>query len=226
MQVHKKFTFQGGRGDQKSAAKGRESNKNGGEGEKGARGGGARIGRKDGDARRRRDAKRRALAEKPNDKEIPRVFSVEGHIDGEDFVPVRFGLKYSATGKAMLYVVVDQNKIPVRNIEKNKKTEVLTTADPHKVGTSAARSAAYSISQIVPFVNSKDLLRYLLYCSKRNLKMVLWSASTLFLMANAVWGFRPCIWMVLTTKKGCQNPADEYNPQPYVRNESRSTFYG
>lgn len=84
-----------------------------------------------------------------------------GYIDGDEFVPVRFGLKHSVSGKATLYVVVDQNKIPVRNIEKTKKTEVLTTADPHKVGTSAARSAAYSISQIVPFVNSKDLLRYL-----------------------------------------------------------------
>ena len=72
-----------------------------------------------------RDAKRRALAEKPNDKEIPHVFSVEGHIDGEDFVPVRFGLKYSATGKATLYVVVDQNIVRISELDEIKKARVI-----------------------------------------------------------------------------------------------------
>ena len=82
-----------------------------------------------------------------------------GYVDGDSFVPVRFGLKYSVSGKATLYVVVDQNKIPVSSLREIKKTEVLKTpaanADPE-----ASHSVAYSIAQIIEFVNSGDLLRY------------------------------------------------------------------
>lgn len=34
-----------------------------------------------------------------------------GYIDGDNFVPVRFGLKYPKKGKTVLYVVVSQEKI-------------------------------------------------------------------------------------------------------------------
>ncbi len=44
-----------------------------------------------------------------------------GYIDGEDFVPVRFRLKHSRTGNTVLYVVIDQNKIPVSNLAEIKK---------------------------------------------------------------------------------------------------------
>ena len=83
-----------------------------------------------------------------------------GYVDGGYFVPVRFGLKHSKSGKATLYVVVDQNKIPLGEI---KKTEVVKTTAPlrEKAATSASRSVTYKISQIIPFVNSGDLLRYL-----------------------------------------------------------------
>ncbi|MBR2987314.1 MAG: hypothetical protein IKC63_04785 [Clostridia bacterium] len=84
-----------------------------------------------------------------------------GFVDGDSLVPVRFGLKHSVTGKATLYVVVDQNAISRKEIEENKKTEVLTTTAPLKADSSAARSVIYSISQIIPFVNSKDVLRYI-----------------------------------------------------------------
>ena len=85
---------------------------------------------------------------------------VGGFVDGQNFVPVRFGLKHSITGRATLYVVVDQDAIPITEIEKTKKTEVLTTAGMQGASPTAARSVAYSISEIVPLVNSKDLLRY------------------------------------------------------------------
>lgn len=85
-----------------------------------------------------------------------------GYIDGVAFVPVRYGLKYSKNEKTTLYVVVDQNKIPKSLMEQNKKTEVVkTTGSQNKAKPSASRSVTYSISQIVPFVNSKDLLRYI-----------------------------------------------------------------
>ena len=43
------------------------------------------------------------------------------YIDGEDIVPVRFGLKYSVRGSTTLYVVVDQNKIPLSWLERIKR---------------------------------------------------------------------------------------------------------
>lgn len=83
-----------------------------------------------------------------------------GYIDGNNFVPVRFGLKHSRTGNVVLYVVVDQNKIPLSSLIEMKKTEVVKTpaanADPE-----VSRSVTYSIAQIIEFVNSRDLLRYI-----------------------------------------------------------------
>ena len=74
------------------------------------------------------------------------------YIDGNDFVPVRFGLKHSRTGNVVLYVVVDQNKIPLSSLTEIKKTEVVKTpaanADPE-----VSRSVTYSIAQIIEFVN-------------------------------------------------------------------------
>ena len=76
-----------------------------------------------------------------------------GYIDGEYFVPVRFGLKHIMGGETVLYVVVDQQKI---------KAEVLKTTPQQNVGSTASRSTfVYRISQVVSLVNSKDLLRYL-----------------------------------------------------------------
>ena len=83
-----------------------------------------------------------------------------GYIDGEDFVPVRFGLKHSVSGNTTLYVVVDQNKIKANLLKEKTKTEVLKATDPHEVDSSASRSVTYDIPQILKFVNSKDLLRY------------------------------------------------------------------
>ena len=86
-----------------------------------------------------------------------------GFVDGVYFVPVRFGLKHSKNGQATLYVVVDQNKIPLKALEQIKKTEVVKTPAPlrKETATSASRSVKYTISQIIPFVKSKDLLRYI-----------------------------------------------------------------
>lgn len=84
------------------------------------------------------------------------------YIDGDSLVPVRFGLKHSRTGTTTLYVVVDQNKVALEKLGETKKDRGLQDASPTKAESSnLRRSVTYSISQIVPFVNSKDLLRYL-----------------------------------------------------------------
>ena len=76
-----------------------------------------------------------------------------GYIDGEYFVPVRFGLKRIKGGEVVLYVVVDQQKI---------KAEVLKTTTQQNDGSAVSRSAfTYNVPQVISLVNSKDLLRYL-----------------------------------------------------------------
>ena len=39
---------------------------------------------------------------------------IGGYVEGEYFVPVRFGLKHSVTGKVTLYLIVDQQKIDIK----------------------------------------------------------------------------------------------------------------
>ena len=83
---------------------------------------------------------------------------VGGYMDGEFFVPVRFGLKHRRSGEVILYVIVDQQKIP----KNNTKAEVVKTTDAQTVRKEASRSAfTISLANIIPFVNGKDLLRYL-----------------------------------------------------------------
>ena len=67
---------------------------------------------------------------------------------------------YSRTGNVVLYVVVDQNKIPLSTLTEIKKTEVVKTPALQKQSPEASRSVAYNIAQIIEFVNSGDLLRY------------------------------------------------------------------
>lgn len=81
-----------------------------------------------------------------------------GYVDGKYFVPIRFGLKHSEAGKATLYVIVSQQKIEREKI----KAEIVKTSRSQNVKANISPSAyAGSIPQIIPFVNSKDLLRYL-----------------------------------------------------------------
>ena len=84
------------------------------------------------------------------------------YVDGDNLVPVRFGLKHSITGATTLYVVVDQNKVALKNLGETKNDRDHKDATPDLTGESSLlNSVTYSISQIIPFVNSKDLLRYL-----------------------------------------------------------------
>ena len=84
------------------------------------------------------------------------------YVDGEYLVPMRFGFKHSGLGKTTLYIVVDQNKIELERLEKTKNDTGLQGPAPVLAGASNLhRRVNYSISQIVQFVNSKDLLRYI-----------------------------------------------------------------
>ena len=81
-----------------------------------------------------------------------------GYVDGDYFVPVRFGLKHQKSGSATLYLIVDQQKIEMEKV----KAEVTKTPAHTKVRPNASRSAFHiSLPSIIPFVNSKDLLRYI-----------------------------------------------------------------
>ena len=77
---------------------------------------------------------------------------IGGYVDGDYFVPVRFGLKHIRGGEVTLYVVIDQQKI---------KAEVLKPITQTSGSTGSRSAYNINIAQIVPFVNSKDLLRYL-----------------------------------------------------------------
>jgi len=98
-----------------------------------------------------------------------------GYIDGKDFVPVRFGLKHSRTGNTVLYVVIDQNKIPLSYLDEIKNDTGRQDAKSDLTeNDSLHRRVNYSLSQIIEFVNSEDLLRYIpdemLSESQRNAK--------------------------------------------------------
>ena len=81
-----------------------------------------------------------------------------GYVDGDYFVPVRFGLKHQKSGSATLYLIVDQQKIEIEKVN----AEVTKTPAHTKVRPNASRSAFHiSLPSIIPFVNSKDLLRYI-----------------------------------------------------------------
>ena len=81
-----------------------------------------------------------------------------GYFEEDYFVPVRFGLKHSSTGKATLYVIVDQQKIDKKKIE----AEVAKTTGTQNARSKVSRSASsVSLAGIIPFVNGKDLLRYI-----------------------------------------------------------------
>ena len=81
-----------------------------------------------------------------------------GYVDGEYFVPVRFGLKHNTTGEATLYVIVDQQPVESKKI----KAEVVKIPDEQGVRAAISRSAfKVSVANLTRFVNGKDLLRYL-----------------------------------------------------------------
>ena len=83
---------------------------------------------------------------------------IGGYVEGDLLIPIRFGLKHSIAGKATLYVVVDQDGVPI----KKTKAEVVKTPATNGMQPKASRSAFnINISDIIPYVNKKDLLRYI-----------------------------------------------------------------
>lgn len=87
-----------------------------------------------------------------------------GYVENDELIPVRFGLKHGKGGEAVLYVIVDQDAIPLKKIlqKQKKKAEVIGKAGPQIAESSLPISTfKYSIPQIVDFVKTKDSLRYL-----------------------------------------------------------------
>lgn len=83
---------------------------------------------------------------------------IGGYVDGNGVIPVRFGLKHSVSGKATLYLIVDQEKIDVKKIKAEVAKATAVQNDRPKTSRSAFN---ISLASIMPFVNGKDLLRYL-----------------------------------------------------------------
>lgn len=87
---------------------------------------------------------------------------VGAYVDGNNVIPIRFGLKHSRTGSTALYVVVDQNKISKNSLLEAKKDRGHSdTSSDFTESESPLISVKYSIPQILSLVNSKDLLRYI-----------------------------------------------------------------
>ncbi len=87
-----------------------------------------------------------------------------GYVENDELIPVRFGLKHGKGGEVVLYVIVDQDAIPLEKIlqAQKKKAEVIGKAGPQITESSLPISTfKYSIPQIVEFVKTKDSLRYL-----------------------------------------------------------------
>ena len=75
-----------------------------------------------------------------------------GYIDGDYFIPIRFGVKMTRNGGNYLYVVIDSEGI--------KKDRVLKYEGPKKSGDAYSRLSEVSIADVFENVNSKDLIRY------------------------------------------------------------------
>ena len=78
---------------------------------------------------------------------------VGGYIEGEYFIPVRFGVKSFADGTYSLYVVVCQDKIEMTKVMKPPKSL--------KAKENDSRLVSISVPQIFENVNTTDLLRYI-----------------------------------------------------------------
>ncbi|MBR7011069.1 MAG: hypothetical protein IKI02_09205 [Oscillospiraceae bacterium] len=77
-----------------------------------------------------------------------------GYIDGDYFIPVRFGAKIDNRGKATLYVLICNEQI--------NKAEVLTAPDQIQSGHAAARSAStVNISRLASLVKHEGIIKYL-----------------------------------------------------------------
>lgn len=77
-----------------------------------------------------------------------------GYIDGDYFIPVRFGIKASRDGHNTLYVVISDQAI--------KKAEVVGPPTPGKPGQNGSRSASdINIASLAKNVKHADILKYL-----------------------------------------------------------------
>lgn len=82
------------------------------------------------------------------------------YVDGNNIIPIRYGLKHINDGQNVLYIVVDQ---PGFAIPKQKNKTGVVEAHPIQNGVVRTTRPVYEISipQISKNVNTKDILRYL-----------------------------------------------------------------
>ncbi len=77
-----------------------------------------------------------------------------GYIDGNSFIPVRFGIKAAKDGKNTLYVVISDQKI--------NKAEVIAPPNPDNAVKNGPRSASeINIAKLAQLVNHPDIIKYI-----------------------------------------------------------------
>lgn len=95
------------------------------------------------------------------------IHLIGGYIDGDLFIPVRFGLKLQKNHQNLLHVVVDTEGIDKSIItigeseEKNKDKVVGKDSQSKETGISSPRLSNISIPLLLKNVNSPILLRYI-----------------------------------------------------------------
>ena len=95
------------------------------------------------------------------------IHLIGGYIDGDLFIPVRFGLKLQKNHQNLLHVVVDTEGIDKSIItigeseEKNKDKVVGKDSQSEETGISSPRLSNISIPLLLKNVNSPILLRYI-----------------------------------------------------------------
>ena len=77
-----------------------------------------------------------------------------GYVDGDYFVPVRFGAKINKQGGCTLYVLICDERI--------KKAEVDMAPGRNKSGQSTTHSASeINIARLATLVKHEDIIKYL-----------------------------------------------------------------
>lgn len=77
---------------------------------------------------------------------------IGGYVEGDNFVPIRFGVKQNVSGKNYIYVVIDSEKI--------KTADVTAGTQSNKGRATPTESANINVAKLLAKVNSPDILKY------------------------------------------------------------------
>lgn len=87
---------------------------------------------------------------------------LSGFVEGSNFVPVRIGIKESKAGINSLYVIIDDNKLALSSVEKDKikRQRSKNRTAEENIGVYDSRSVKISIARIIENVKNKNFVKY------------------------------------------------------------------